>query len=194
MNHPDQKYVEALLNNNKVVLEEIYRRFSGKIKRMVLKNQGTVDDAADVFQDALMSIYHKAKEQDFKLTCPLDAFLYLICKKKWLNELSKRRIVVRLIEVGNTEETFSEDSFKLADDCAIKEQRLNLLLEKVAELSTSAQQLLNLSWSGKSMDEVAEILGVTYGYARKKKSKCMEKLITLVQGAPEFSTIKCNIK
>jgi RNA polymerase sigma factor (sigma-70 family) len=194
MYHPDQKYVEALLNNNKVVLEEIYRRFSGKIKWMVLQNHGTVDDAADVFQDALISIYHKAKEQDFKLTCPLDAFLYLVCKKKWLNELSKRRIVVRLIDVGNTEETFSEDSFKLADDCAIKEQRLNLLLDKVAELSASAQQLLNLSWNGKSMDEVAETLGISYGYARKKKSECMEKLILLVQRSPEFSTLKDYIK
>lgn len=194
MNHPDHRYVEALLTNNMVVLEEIYRRFSGKIKWMVLQNHGTVDDAADVFQDALMSIYHKAKEQDFKLTCPLDAFLYLICKKKWLNELSKRRIVVRLTEVEDNEEIFIEDSFKLADDCAIKEQRLILLLEKVAELSTSAQQLLNLSWSGKSMYEVAEILGITYGYARKKKSECMEKLFLLVKRSPEFSTLKDQVK
>jgi RNA polymerase sigma factor (sigma-70 family) len=194
MNHPDQIYVEALLNNDMVLLEEIYKKYSGRIKWMVLQNHGTEDDAADIFQDVLLYIYHKAKDQDFKLTCPLEAFLYLVCKRKWLNELSKRRTKVRLIEVGNNEEIFSEDSFKLADDCALREQRLNLLLEKVADLGASSQQLLNLSWSGKSMEEVAKILGVTYGYARKKKSKCMEKLILLVKRSPQFSALEDSVK
>ena len=36
MQHPDQKYVEALLNNDPLVLEELYEKFSGKIKWMIL--------------------------------------------------------------------------------------------------------------------------------------------------------------
>jgi hypothetical protein len=56
MSHPDQKYVEALLNNDMVLLKEVYQKFSGKIKWMVLQNNGTVDDAADIFQEALLSI------------------------------------------------------------------------------------------------------------------------------------------
>jgi RNA polymerase sigma factor (sigma-70 family) len=193
MIHPDQKYVEALLNNDIVLVEEIYRKLSGKIKWMILQNHGTEDDAADIFQEALISIYHKARTQDFKLTCPLNAFLYLICKSKWLNELSKRRINARLIEAGNNGDIPSEDSFKLAEVCALKEQRLNLISEKVAELEESSQQLLSLSWSGKSMEEVAKILGVTYGYARKKKFKCMEKLILLIKRSPQFSSLKDSV-
>src|SRR4051794_40647617 len=82
--HPDQKYIEALVNNNTVVLNELYKKFSGKIKFMVLKTNGTEADAADIFQYALMSIYRKAKTKGFRLSCPFEAFLYLVCKKRWI--------------------------------------------------------------------------------------------------------------
>jgi RNA polymerase sigma factor (sigma-70 family) len=189
MKHPDQKYIEALLNNDLVLLEELYRKFSRKVKWMVLQNHGTEDDAADIFQEALLSIYQKARTQDLVLTCPLDAFLYLICKNKWLNELSKRKFKnVSLIEDNGV--SFSEDSFKIAEECALKEQRFNLISEKLADLGAACQQLLRLSWSGKSMEEVAQALQVTYGYARKKKCECMAKLVLLVKQAPQFSSLK----
>src|SRR4051794_20155886 len=89
--HSDQKYIDALLNNDTFLLEELYQKFSGKIKSMVLQNNGTEADAADIFQDTLLSLYHKAKYQNFVLTCPLGGFLYLVCKNRWINELSKRK-------------------------------------------------------------------------------------------------------
>ena len=33
---PDQKYIEALITNNPTVLQELYSRYAGKIKWMVL--------------------------------------------------------------------------------------------------------------------------------------------------------------
>jgi hypothetical protein len=40
------------------------------------------------------------------------------------------------------------------------------------------------------MEEVADFLGVTYGYARKKKSQCMGKLTQLVKNSNEFNQLK----
>jgi RNA polymerase sigma factor (sigma-70 family) len=190
MQHPDQKYVEALLNNDPLVLEELYEKFSGKIKWMILQNSGTETDAADIFQDALMSIYNKAKTGEFELTCPMEAFLYLICKNKWLNVLNKRKTQ----KVTNTDtEGFNyigEDSFRLAEDCVMHQERSALLAEKLSEMGESCKNLLKLSWSGLSMDEVAKRLKVSYAYARKKKSECMAKLITLVKQSPKFNSLK----
>lgn len=188
MEHPDQKYINALLNNDLVLLEELYSKYSGKIKWMVLQNNGTEADAADIFQDALLSIYHKARAKNFVLTCPLDAFLYLICKNKWLNELSKRKSrPVTIIEDGGY--NLGEDTFKIAEDCSLQDNRMNLLTEKLEELGDACKNLLELSWSGKSMEEVAEKLNFTYGYARKKKSECMAKLIKLVKQSPKFEAL-----
>lgn len=190
MQHPDQKYITALVENDTVVLDELYRKFSGKIKWMVLQNNGTETEASDIFQEALLSIYNKAKTGDFQLTCPLEAFLYLICKNKWLNVLNKKKTH----KVTNTDTDgfnyIGEDNFKLAEDCVLQQERSNLLAEKLAEMGESCKQLLKLSWSGISMDEVAKKLNVTYAYARKKKSECMAKLINLVKQSPKFNSLK----
>lgn len=189
MAHPDQKYIDALKYNDLRLLDELYRRYSGKIKWMVLKNNGKEEDAADVFQDALMGIYHKAISDDFQLTCPLDAFLYMVCKKKWLNVLNKRKNQ-GVTNMEETEYTIGEDSFQLAEEFHLHEERLQLITDKVAELGEACRKLLHLSWEGKPMDEVAVLLDFTYAYARKKKSECMAKLVLLVKQSPNFRTLK----
>jgi RNA polymerase sigma factor (sigma-70 family) len=188
--HADQKYIYGLLINDMVLTNELYAKFSGKIKAMVLQNNGNETDAADVFQEALLSIYKSAKNKNFTLTCPLDAFLYMVCKNKWLNELSKRNSQkIKFTETENFE-NIGYDSFKQTEEDNLRKQRKDLLMEKLAKLGEGAQQLLLLSWSGKSMEEVAEILHVSYGYARKKKSEAMAKLIKLVKQSPEFNNLK----
>ncbi|MBW3468500.1 RNA polymerase sigma factor [Arthrospiribacter ruber] len=189
MAHPDQKYIQALVSNDKELLDELYKKYFGKIKWMVLKNNGSEEDAADLFQDALMGIYHKAKLDSFELTCPLDAFLYLVCKKKWFNILAKRKNH-GVTNIEDQEYSLGEDSFGLAEACHLQDERLTLLQSKLAELGESCQELLKLSWEGNSMEEVAKMLDFSYGYARKKKSECLAKLTKLVQSAPIFKALK----
>lgn len=191
MEHPDQKYINALVNNDAALLDELYRKFSGKIRWMVLQNSGTETDAADIFQDALLSIYQKARTGNFVLTCPLEAFLYLICRNKWMNELNKRKTHRNTVDIDNDrQEEIGEDSFRLAEECITKNARKDLLMQKLAELGESCRKLLELSWSGLPMEEVAGMLNVTYGYARKKKSECMARLITLVKQSDRFNGLK----
>jgi RNA polymerase sigma factor (sigma-70 family) len=188
--HPDQKYIDALLTNDAGLLDELYHRFSGKIKWMVLQNSGTESDAADIFQEALLSIYNKARSRDFVLTCPLDAFLYVVCKNKWLNELSKKQHRQVTITDQDGFNRIGEDSFHLAEECMLLEARKRLLIEKLSQLGESCRQVLELSWSGKAMEEVARLMHISYAYARKKKCECMEKLVMLIKQSPEFMSLK----
>ncbi len=188
--HPDQKYIDALLHNNTPVLNELYQKFSGTIKRMILQNNGTEADAADILQDALLSLYDKAKTEHFVLTCPLNSFLYLVCKNRWINELKKRKSQ-NVIFTDVCEDAYAaEDSFKIAEESLQQQERKNLLEERFQQLTESNKQLLRLCFSGKSMEETARALNVSYGYARKKKSECMAKLISLVKQSPEFNLLK----
>ncbi|MDB5247769.1 MAG: sigma-70 family polymerase sigma factor [Segetibacter sp.] len=190
MQHPDQKYIDALVNNNTVLLNELYDRFSGKIKQMVLKNSGTEVDAGDIFQEVLLSLYNKAKTKDFILTCPLEAFLYLVCKKKWLNHLSKGKTnKVTFMDTAGYD-NLGEETFKVAEELLTQQERKKLFSQKFEELGESCKELLRLSWSGKKMEEVAEILKVSYAYVRKKKSECVGKLTTLVKDSSKFHNLK----
>ena len=82
MHHPDQKYVDALLKDDKPILKELYTKFFYRIKLMILQNHGDETDAADIFQDALLAIYHKAKKQEFAITSSFEGFLFVICRNK----------------------------------------------------------------------------------------------------------------
>jgi RNA polymerase sigma factor (sigma-70 family) len=187
--HQDQQYIDALINNNTLLINELYKKFAFKIKAMILKNNGTEADAADIFQEALITIYHRSKSEKFILTCPLDAYLYLICKNKWINVLNKKS--TKLVTFIDTEGyQIKDEVFKDIENAQIQIERRNLLLQKLKDLGDGCKVLLELSWSGINMEEVAIKLGNTYGYVRKKKSECMAKLIMLVKTSPQFNTLQ----
>ncbi len=189
MQHPDQKYIDAFIDDDATLLKEVYQKYFS-VKAMVMKNNGSEADARDLFQDALYSIMYRAKTRGYTLTCPFDSFLKLVCKRKWLNELRKRNRVgmVRTFDVEGYND-MGEDSIKQAERFMIAEERNALLKEKLAEIGESCRKLLLLCWSELSLDEVAEKLEITYGYLCVKRFKCIKRLITLIKQASQFKDL-----
>ena len=125
--HPDNKYIQALLDHDTMLVDEIYSRFSGKIKSMILQNNGSEADAADVFQEALVDIYKKAKK-GFTLTCPMEAFFYHVCRNRWRNVLSRKKYTnVTFDDDGGYSNLVSEDSFANAEQIRISQNRKDLI-------------------------------------------------------------------
>src|SRR5882762_8258934 len=133
LSHPDHKYIIALLENDSRLIEEIYQRYAAHISYMVQKNSGTATDAADLFQEVLIELHRKASQQQFVLTCPFDAFLYLVCRNRWINELHKRKGHTVTIE-GDEGFNLNEDVFENYETLLLKEKRKSLVEEKLAEL------------------------------------------------------------
>ncbi len=188
MSHEDHRYIEALLRNDSSVLKEIYRLFSPKIKAYILSNSGTEAEAKDIFQEALISIYRKASTENFQLTCPFEAYLFMVCRGKWLNFLNSSK--------KKKETNFDIHGFnniqadEISTETLILEERLDLLESKLNELGDSCQSLLRKSWKGEAMKAVAESLKISYAYARKKKSECLAKLIALIKNDNLFNKFK----
>ncbi|RAJ10977.1 RNA polymerase sigma factor (sigma-70 family) [Chitinophaga skermanii] len=178
--HADQRYIEGLLQNKSEVITEIYERFSQKVKGFVVQNSGSVDDAADIFQEALVDIYNQAKYKQLILTCPFEPYLLLICKRKWLNELKKRGRKGVTIDIDE-QSTIGEDTFKQAEDTWHDMQQAHLFKAMFEQLGDRCREIIQLSLGTQSQEEIASALGVTYGYLRKKKSECMAALIAAVK-------------
>jgi RNA polymerase sigma factor (sigma-70 family) len=186
--HADQLYIEALLKNDSRVLSKIYEKYAYKIIAMVKKNSGNADDAQDIIQETLVTIYHQANEKGFILTCPFDAYFYLLCKRKWLNELKKRG--TNRVTILEDVTSITEEQEQQVEETELFEQQHQLFELKFKELGKKCQELLKTTFKIKSMEKVAEFLGVTYGYARKKKSQCLGKLTQLVKNSSEFQQLK----
>ena len=178
--HPDQRYIEGLLRNDTQVVEDIYRRFAAAIRRHILQNRGSGEDAADIFQESLIDIYNQAKYKGLQLSCPFEPFLLLICKRKWLNEIKKRGhnpVTKSMDDLSD----WGEDVFAAAERLAGEEDRARVFLQQFERLGEKCREILRRSLAGEHQEKIALALGVTYGYLRKKKSECMATLLSYIQ-------------
>jgi RNA polymerase sigma factor (sigma-70 family) len=185
--HSEHYLIQALLDNDRKTIRHIYDTYSEGIRRWVRHNQGNSDDAKDVFQEALIAIARQAQRPDFQLRCPFGAYLYLVCRGKWLNELRRRQreqVTIREME-GYTPDMIAVN---LAEETLQGNTRQQLFQSCFEQLPEGCRTLLRLSWTGISMEEVGHQLGVTYGYARKRKAECIAQLTRLIQSSPGFSS------
>ncbi|MDO6596458.1 sigma-70 family RNA polymerase sigma factor [Oceanihabitans sp. 2_MG-2023] len=185
--HEDQKYIEGLLENNSFIIQAIYDTFVPKVINYIKQNSGDADQAQDVIQETLITIYNQASQKKLQLTCPFDAYFFLLCKRKWLNELKKKTNK----EVTINEEVLSkdDDSQELAFETSLFGEKQALFNTMFQQLGTACKDLIKATFKIKSMEEVAASLGVTYAYARKKKSLCIGKLTKMVQESPQFNQL-----
>lgn len=185
--HEDQKYIDGLVNNNSFIIQAIYDKFVPKVINYVKQNSGDEEYAQDVVQDTIVIIYNQATQKNLQLTCPFDAYFFLLCKRKWLNTLKK---------LNNKEVTINEEVLSKDDDAAqfvfetsIFENKQNLFNQMFDQLGKACKDLLNATFKIKSMEEVAASLNVSYAYARKKKSLCIGQLTKMVQESPTFNQL-----
>lgn len=186
--HSDQKYIEALLTNDTVVLTEIYDKFAPKVVGYIKNNSGDESRAQDIIQETLITIYKQAKEKGLQLTCPFDAYFFLLCKRKWLNELKKHSN--NQVTINEEIVSIDDESVRFAEETEIFNAKHELFKEMFDQLGKACKELLKATFTIKPMEEVALKLGQSYGYVRKKKSLCIGQLTKLVQNTPKFNKIK----
>ncbi|WP_461788096.1 RNA polymerase sigma factor [Pedobacter sp.] len=177
--HEDQRYVTALLTNDVSLINDIYKKCASKVKSFVVFNSGSAADAADIFQEALVDIYNQAKYKNLQLSCPFEPYLLLICKRKWLNEL-KKRAASPVTKVDDSLLHIGEDTFAEAEALELQKEQAKIFLAAFEKLGERCQEIIRWSMKGDAQEKVAEALGVTYGYLRKKKSECMASLVKLI--------------
>src|SRR5690606_41998630 len=90
----------GLVANNAFIIQVIDDKFAPKVINYIKQNSGDADSAKDIIQETIITIYNQATEKNLELTCPFDAYFFLLCKRKWLNQLKK---------TGNKEVTINEE-------------------------------------------------------------------------------------
>ncbi len=181
--HTDQAYIDGLLRNDGAVIDTIYKRFAPGLKRWIIKNNGSPADAGDIFQEALISIFRQAKEKKLKLRCPFEAYLFIIARRMWLNELKKRGrqgVTTDLEKVYN----IGTDDFKEAEEATNTREKEKLVIQFFKTLGDRCREIIRLSMKKEhSQEEIANQLGLSYAYLRKKKSECMAQLVKKIKAS-----------
>lgn len=186
--HPDQLYIDGLAQNNSSIIQSIYKKFVPKVVHYIRTNSGDDDQAQDVIQEVLITIYNQSKTKGLQLTCPFDAYFFLLCKRRWLNEIKKTssKEVTLHGENVSIDESVQEMTFQTE----VFDEKQSLFDEMFQKLGEKCQEVLKLSFITKTMEEVAEKLNVTYAYVRKKKSLCTGQLTEMIQQSSRYQSLK----
>ena len=186
--HPDQYFIEGLANNNSAIIQSIYKKFVPKVVSYIRNNSGDEDQAQDVVQEIMILLFNQAKAKRLQLSCPFDAYFFLLCKRRWLNELKKSSNKGVTIQDDLTSTNVpTEEMVAQTEIFEEKQQLFDMMFQKLGE---KCQEVLKLSFTLKSMEEVAEKLNVTYGYVRKKKSLCTGQLTQWIHEHSSFESLK----
>ncbi len=63
--------LRGLAKNDRKAIETIYKDHYNMVQAMVVKNNGTIDDAKDIFQEAMIVLYEKVRSDSFELSCQI---------------------------------------------------------------------------------------------------------------------------
>ena len=173
----DNEYIEGLRLSDNAVIRSVYKKFYPAIMRMVLNNNGTEQEAKDVFQESILVLYHHVQKQNFILSCALQTYLYSVAKRLWLKQIHKKSSTLKL-----DERFYEGDDFAEAEnETAVyeeREQNLDRMHESIASLGEPCKTLLTDFYIQRlGMDELAEKFGYTNAdNAKNQKYKCLQRL------------------
>ena len=170
----EQALLKGLANNDSKAIEAIYKDNFSMVQAFVLNNNGSYDDARDIFQEAMIALYEKAQSESFVLTCQIKTYVYSICRRLWLKKLQQLGRFSN--QVDNLDETVPVE-----EDLEIHEKRnaeFAIMDRAMKSLGEPCKSLLEGYYLKKmGMQELAAEFGYTNAdNAKNQKYKCLMRL------------------
>ena len=132
--------IEGLKKNEDFALKEIYSQNYSIISQFIMNNSGSIQEAKDIFQDAIIVFYKNVNDINFKLDCKIRTYIYSVARRLWLNELkAKGRRGGDISDYEN----FLIFNDKQENDFLLKEKQINIMSESMEILGEPCSTILN---------------------------------------------------
>jgi RNA polymerase sigma factor (sigma-70 family) len=143
-----------------------------KVERLVRQNSGRSGDALDIFQDALIILHRRVRDERFTLTSGIGTFLFAVCRNLWREELRRRNKALSAWTLEDEAGDPAEITALLAREGAYRraEQALKSLGDKCRDV------LMRYYVRHEPLSAIAKALGLAgEGAAKTRKYKCLEQ-------------------
>jgi RNA polymerase sigma factor (sigma-70 family) len=177
--HSEQEMLSGLARGEHSATEQVYKQHYKIISAWIQQNGGTANDAADIFQEAMVVLYEKAQQEDFRLTCKIGTYLFAVSKHIWYKKAQKlQKQPILLPDNAGLDEGADwayEDDVKVHQEREAHYEQLNMALDQLGE---PCRSLIKAFYhQDKSMQEIAADFGYTNpDNAKTQKYKCLNRL------------------
>jgi RNA polymerase sigma factor (sigma-70 family) len=169
----DHAILELIKKGDERALDYLYRKHFRMMARLVVRNSGSEDDAKDIFQDALIIFWEKARLGKLELSSKISTYLYSVCQNLWHKELTrKQRLVSQEHDVADT-----------PPDAGDRQERIAIVERCLQLLKPDCRQILMYYYFDQlPMTDIAEKMEFANAdSAKTKKYKCKQELDRLIK-------------
>ena len=171
----DEALVQLIASGDKKALQVLFARHNVRVFRFVLRFLGDESVAEDLVSEVFFDVWRQANR--FESRSQVSTWLLAIARNKALSVLRRRTTEELDEEVAE----FIEDPSDNPEVAMQKTQRNAVLQDCLGQLSPAHREIVDLVYyHEKSIDEVAEIIGVPQNtvktrmfYARKRIAELM---------------------
>ena len=170
----EKDLLEGLAANDKKAVEAIYQDNYNMVQSLIINNNGSSDDAKDIFQEAMIVLYEKVRSGSFELNCQIKTYVYSVCKRLWLKRL--QQLNRYSAPIGDTESVV-----QVEDEIEGHEQRnaeFEMMEKAISNLGEPCKSLLEAYYLQK---QNMQVIAANFGYtnadnAKNQKYKCLMRL------------------
>jgi RNA polymerase sigma factor (sigma-70 family) len=185
----DEQMLKGILRHDNMVLSYIYKQYYYKVNAFIRKNSGSEEDVSDIFQEAIIVIYRKLKENDLLFeTRSFETYLFSVCRLLWLKSL--RNIKTEREKINESlpfnEEVYDDDLNNVIE----KNERYLLYQKHFRNISTDCQKILQMFFDKVPIRQIAQMMGFkSEKYVKSRKFKCKELLIERIKQDTEYKKL-----
>lgn len=170
----EKALLEGFARNDRKSVELIYKANYNMVQALIINNNGSADDARDIFQEAMIVLYEKLVSGSFELNCQIKTYLYSVCRRLWLKRLQQLSRFANPVDGKEQVVPVEED----LEDHERRNMEFEVMNKAIGSLGEPCKSLLEAYYlQHRNMQEIAAEFGYTNAdNAKNQKYKCLMRL------------------
>ncbi len=162
------------------------KALKNQIVAFVKSHNGNHEDGVDVFHEGIIAFDKNIRSGNYKGEGKLKGYLYSTCRFIWLNKLKRNKKIIYTAEESQLDQVL----YETPESLSLAEEQKKIIASLLGQLDQKCGKILELWKLSYSMDEIAQQVGLKDGsIARRQKYNCYQKLLQIVDKAPNLKNI-----
>ena len=170
----EQELLKGLATGDKKVIETIYKENFNMVQSLVINNNGSAQEAKDIFQEAMIVLLEKARSGNFELNCQIKTYVYSVSRRIWLKRLQQYNRYSNEVDGAIGTVPVEDD----VEEYEKRDQEFAMMEKAIASLGEPCKSLIEAFYIQKrNMQDIANQFGYTNAdNAKNQKYKCLMRL------------------
>jgi RNA polymerase sigma factor (sigma-70 family) len=170
----EAELITGMRRQDERALRVVYKAHFGLIAHFIYQNNGSEQEAKDIYQEAFIVLYEKLKDQTFQLNCQIKTFLYSVSRRLWLKKLNEKKHYVG--KLADFEPFIATESPEI--EAPESEKQFSSMSQSLRQIGEPCKTILEDYYLQKmTMQAIADKFGYTNAdNAKNQKYKCLQRL------------------